>query len=91
MLADLVDHALQRRAAGLNKVLIKSAHGLFLWRRRNDDTRVVAIKHIIQPQEVTVPAGNFKLGMPKRFGCCLQCSATKFLVSRSASITLVLT
>lgn len=67
----LGQHLLQRHAPRLDEVGVEAADRLFLRRRRHHGARVVAVQLVVEPEEVTIAAGDFKFGPAVRFRGCL--------------------
>jgi hypothetical protein len=68
MCCRFVEHALKGGPPGLDKVGFEATHGLLLWWRWDDDTRIVVVELGIQPEEIAVAAGHGKVGVAVAFG-----------------------
>lgn len=68
MSGGLVEHSLQCSSSRLDKVRIESTDDLLVRWRWHDDTRVVAVQLVVEPEEVTVAAGNGEIGIAVGLG-----------------------
>lgn len=59
----LVQHALKSSPSRLDKVGIKAANGLFLWGRGDYDARIIIVQLAVEPEKVTIAAGDGKFGL----------------------------
>ena len=59
---DLVEHALEGLAAGLDEVGVEASDGLFFGGRGDHDARVVGVQGGVEPEEVAVAAGDGHVG-----------------------------
>jgi hypothetical protein len=57
----LVEHFLKCGSTALNKVTVKATNSLLVRGRWDDNSRVIAVKSIIEPKEITVSALDFEL------------------------------
>jgi hypothetical protein len=63
MTGNLVKHTFQSSSPRLDKVGIKSAHGLLLGRRSNNHSGVVTVHRVIKPKEITVSTADCEFGL----------------------------
>ena len=65
---DLVQHALEGLSPRLDELGVEAADGLLLGGRGDDDAGVVGVHGGVEPEEVSVPAGDGELGLFICFG-----------------------
>jgi hypothetical protein len=63
MSGSLVQHFFQRLATRFHKVAFEPSHCLLLWRRRNDNTRIVSVQSIVQPKEIAISPLHLEIGL----------------------------
>lgn len=72
MCGSLIQHTLQSSTSRFDEVGVEATHGLLLWRWRDNNTGVVAMQLVVQPEEVSVTAGDVELGVAVRFRSSLR-------------------
>lgn len=64
----LVEHALQSSTARLDKIGVEATDGLFFWGWRDNDTGVVVVQLVVEPEEVAVAARDCEFGVAVALG-----------------------
>jgi hypothetical protein len=70
----LVQHAFQGLPSRLDEIGVEAPYSLLLWRGRNYDARIVAVKLVVQPQKVAEAAGDCEFRIPISLGRRLDSS-----------------
>lgn len=63
MSGNLVEHALESLAAGLDEFGVEATDCLLFGWRWDDNARIVVMEGGVEPEEVTVTAGDGELGL----------------------------